>query len=196
VKGRLPIVTLLLAATALALAAIPSAAEWLVFERMRIAAGELWRVWTGHWVHFSASHLAWDVLVFVACGAFIESHGRKHFVGVVLMSATVISVALLAFEPNLHRYGGLSGIDTALMTHAGLLLLRDERSREFGAIVTGAVLLKLVADTCGLGGQIVSLPANVRTVPLSHLIGAWCGVAAMVFEVFGKTRRDAPQPLS
>ena len=64
--GRLPGVSLLLALSALAVALIPTLAGRLQYERPALAAGELWRLLTCHFTHWSAEHLAWDALVFLA----------------------------------------------------------------------------------------------------------------------------------
>ena len=49
--------------TALAVYLLPGVGEALVYDRSAILTGELWRLVTGHWVHFSASHLFYDVTV-------------------------------------------------------------------------------------------------------------------------------------
>ena len=36
---------------------------WLVYDRTALVHGELWRLWTGHLVHFSNSHLLLDTFV-------------------------------------------------------------------------------------------------------------------------------------
>ena len=65
---------------ALLLFGLPASLLWLVpgttapllYERAALLDGAWWRLWTGHWVHFSMSHLAWNVAVLLGAGAWLE----------------------------------------------------------------------------------------------------------------------------
>ena len=64
---------LLFALPAAVIAAIDPLAQATLLTRAGIGSGELWRLWTGHWVHFSSSHLGWNLGVMVLAGAELES---------------------------------------------------------------------------------------------------------------------------
>src|SRR5687767_1563642 len=75
----IPWVTLILAAAAAVVFAVPGAAEVLEFHRPAVQAGEVWRIASGHWAHFSAGHLAWSLMAFVVLGALCERRSRSRF---------------------------------------------------------------------------------------------------------------------
>ena len=59
---RLPVASLLFVVLAAALYALPGTAARLQYDRTAILHGELWRVLTGHLVHWSADQVFWDGL--------------------------------------------------------------------------------------------------------------------------------------
>lgn len=101
---------------AIVAALIPGSGPLLQFDRSAIAAGEWWRVVTGHWVHWSPDHAFWDILVFAVLGPLTERRDRRRllrFLGIALASTPL---ALVVFEPQIATYRGLSGLDTGLFT--------------------------------------------------------------------------------
>ena len=70
---ELPWRSLLLVAGAIAAYLVLGAApgDW-VFDRMAIAQGEWWRLFTGHWVHSDPTHAGWDISALLLLGALFE----------------------------------------------------------------------------------------------------------------------------
>src|SRR5271154_3414161 len=91
---RLPIATLMMVLFAVAVAAVPSAGEWLQYDRVAVAGAECWRLVTSHFVHWSGDHLFWDVLAFGVLGWLCERSGRASFLRCVGISALLIPVML------------------------------------------------------------------------------------------------------
>lgn len=136
---RLPFLLFVLPATLVAL--LTDAPAALVLTRADLAAGDWWRLWTGHWVHFSLSHLAWNLAVILVAGAWLERVQPGRLLGFTFVAAPLISAAVLTCEPHLATYGGLSGLATGI---AVLLALTElERSRRDAAF--WSVFLLLVA---------------------------------------------------
>jgi rhomboid family GlyGly-CTERM serine protease len=146
----------------------------MVYDRVAIRAGELWRLITGNWVHFSGSHLGYNLLALGFAGWLIESRGHPHFALLSLLSATVIGVAVLSFESGIQFYGGLSGVATGAIVY---LALREARNGTLHQIVLAIVLVLLGLK---LGWEsFVGQPLFARAtdsscvvVPISHLAGA------------------------
>lgn len=179
-----PFLTLGLAALAIALYGLPGTAEWLAYERQAVAAGELWRGLTAHWVHWSPDHLVWDVATFVALGAASELRSRTRFAVCLLGSGLAIGALVHWGLTGLSHYGGLSGIDCALFALLGAELWREQRraGRRFApALALGlglALALKLGVEWTTGGAMFVSdLGAGVSPVPAAHLAGAAVGLA-------------------
>src|SRR3990172_6884652 len=66
--GPIPWASPLLALLAGIVYLVPGLASSLQFDLSAIAAGEGWRIVTGHWTHVSLDHLLWDAAVFAALG--------------------------------------------------------------------------------------------------------------------------------
>lgn len=174
---RLPL--LLFVLPSLLVALLPGAPAMLVLNRAALASGQWWRLWTGHWVHFSTSHLAWNLGVTIAAGALLERARPGRLLRFTLLAAPLISAAVLIGEPQLAVYGGLSGLATGL---AALLALTElERSPRDPTPWIGFLLLVAVKS----GFDAVShrpmfshfATARVQVSPTAHLAGL--GVAVL-----------------
>lgn len=175
VRWRAVRAPLLLFALPAALVALwPGARELLVLDRTALAGGQLWRLWTGHWVHFSGSHLLWNLAVLVVAGAWLERvrPGRLWRHG--LFAAPCIGLAVLACEPGLHLYGGLSGLATGVVVLLALHQLRTpDAPRLLWAVVFALVAAKSVYDLASPDALFTryDLP-GVRTASTAHAAGA------------------------
>jgi len=189
---RLPWVTA--ATVLLALASWAGPAGWppaLVYDRTAILHGELWRLWTGHLVHFSSSHLGWDLLAVALTGIWIEGAGFRGGRWLYLAAPPAISCLLLIGDPALQSYGGLSGLATAGAVFACL----SEWQRASAPRALWGAALAAIAMKCGwdllsnhpLFAQFG--PGLVRPVPLSHLAG---GAAAVVVAWLARLDRRYP----
>jgi rhomboid family GlyGly-CTERM serine protease len=89
----------------------------LLYSRAALADGELWRLLTGHLMHFSWTHLAADIGGFLLLGVLIErEQGRATFASLLLVLALGTSAGLWLFVPELGFYGGISALNYGLLT--------------------------------------------------------------------------------
>ena len=170
-------------ALALVVYTLPGAEKNLVYDRAAILDGEVWRLITGHWVHFSASHLFYDVAVLAISGWFIEARRYRYFLPLCVLSASVIGLALLAILPEIAVYGGLSGIAMASTVYLALRALDEPppwRGAAVAALVacTGKVVLEVL-----IGDAVPTVVDGVQfvPVPLSHIVGAMSAVAVYLW---------------
>ncbi len=188
--SRLPVATFALAALALAVHMRAGAAAGLQLDRAALAAGEWWRWVTGHFTHWSANHLAWDVLVFVLLGAACEATSRWRMLITLGISIVAIPLAVLLWQPQFQTYRGLSGLDSALFGLLAVDLLweklgeADRRSVVAIVLLIIAFIAKTVFET--ITGSAVfadSAAGGFVPAPLAHLVGfvvgAFASVAAM-----------------
>jgi rhomboid family GlyGly-CTERM serine protease len=166
-------VPLLLFALPAVLLAFAQARQGL-FLLERSASGELWRLWSGHWVHFSASHLGWNLAVILVVGAWLEHLRPGLLLRHALLAAPLLSIALLAFEPNLRVYGGLSGLATGVVVLLALHQLRTPDSvRLLWAGVLALVAVKAFSDTSHASPWLARYEqTGVRTSAFAHAAGA------------------------
>jgi len=145
--------------------------SWFIWHHSVLEEGQWWRLLTGHWVHFTPSHVLQNVAVFSCCGAFLERRGHLLFLLVLLVSSLVISLGLIVCDPGLAFYGGLSGINHGLLFLVGLVWLRSGH-RGFAFALWGLLMLKLGLEFGGLKFSLVSLAGTeIRPVPMAHLLG-------------------------
>jgi rhomboid family GlyGly-CTERM serine protease len=187
-----PVFTVVCAVAAVVLHVLPAWREAAFYLRAEIFAGEGWRLWTGHLVHFTGSHLGWNLAIFVPAGIWLERLDPRGARWFYVACPLAISVLLLAFDPSLMRYGGLSGLATGvLVLLAGLQLVRRDPKEPawFWLGVLGLVVAKLVAEQISESPLLVGDLGGARTVPLAHVGGTLAAAAACLWRA--RAVRDA-----
>jgi rhomboid family GlyGly-CTERM serine protease len=184
---------LLFAWPAVIIAFAPTRHDLLLLDRAALDAGQIWRLWTGHWAHFSPSHLVWNLVVLLTVGTWLERLRPGLLLRHVVIAAPFISVALMIFEPPLRLYGGLSGLATGV---AVLLCLHHLRlatlARPLWIGVLALVAAKSIHDVFFPGSLLVGYAhAAVQPSTTAHLAGA---VVAVLLDA--ATRRVIPRPVT
>lgn len=103
-------------ALALVMVALYIAGPWvfdlLVYDRHLIDDQyQWWRIWSGHWVHWSAYHLTLNVaglLVWAMLCPLRWPAGR--WLGALAFLALAVSLWLCVVQPQMTRYAGFSGV--------------------------------------------------------------------------------------
>jgi len=181
-----PWVTFAVALAALAIRVAPNTSHFLILKPQQVFSGQLWRLWTGHLVHFGSSHLFWNLAVFVVTGAWAETLAPRRTRFFLLLAPPFISIVLLVFAPGLLMYGGLSGIAVGTFVLLAWLRLGSEKSsRWFWRAALALLAAKIVIESF-LSGPIFARISGqgIHDVPLAHIAGA---VAATV--AFGRRLR-------
>lgn len=173
---------------------LPSQQAGLIYSASAIAQGEWWRLLTGHLVHLSSSHLAYNLAAILVAGSLLEARRHPHVVLLCLFSALMISVVLYLMQPALAYYGGLSGVVIALVVYLCLHGAGERTGwgwicRSILAVVVLKTIYELVFSESPL--QLVTDQPFV-VVPLSHAMGL---VSALLLylaaDLWG--RRKTPQ---
>lgn len=150
---------------------------WLRWDREAIAAGEFWRLVTGHIVHLNPGHLVLNfaglALVWVLVG------GRYRPLGwclVIAFSVAVMDAGFWFLDPGLAWYVGLSGLLHGLLMAGTVDRLRDApvESAVLGLLVIGKLAWEQYAGP--LPGSEASSGGPV--VVNAHLYGAIAGTLA------------------
>src|SRR5687768_6172717 len=84
---------------------LPGVQPLLIYDRDAILGGEVWRLFTGHWVHFSTQHLGVDLFVFGLTGFIVEGRNCPSWRALLLSTPWLIGLGLLVAEPRLELYG-------------------------------------------------------------------------------------------
>ena len=170
---------------------LPAAGSTLLYDRGAILDGQWWRLWTGHWLHFSPSHLGWNVAVLAGAGGWLERLRPGSLPRFVLVAAPLLSAGLLAFAPDMPTYGGLSGLGAGVVVLLILEQLRrstTSRAWWFGALAL--VGLKFGLDAWSPSPLFASFGTNaVRVSSLAHILGALAAMALFLARA-GRAARD------
>lgn len=149
----------------------------LSFDRAGLAAGEWWRLLSGHFVHLGWYHLALNLLGLLALQLLCPRPLRvNEWLRRVVWLALSVSVALYAAVPDLNRYVGFSGVLHGLFLLGLVPMARNGDRLAFacllylvGKIVWEQVMGAPVSDERAIGGHVVTL---------AHLFGT---LAALVY---------------
>lgn len=170
--------------------AAPDASSLLEFDRRALLGGEVWRLWTGHLVHYSAQHALIDLATaFIAAIIAAQSFGARRALAALALGAPFISVGLLLAAPQLAHYRGASGLAVllAVMAGAGLWPRVDDTRAASGRVVRPALgvlavalAVKIGAEAGGVSLGWSDLPGDVVVAWQAHLLGAVAGAAAVL----------------
>jgi rhomboid family GlyGly-CTERM serine protease len=171
----------------------------LAYDRAAILDGQLWRLMTGHWVHFSQSHLVYDTLVLGMAGGIIEQSSRKLFASLCLLASFLTGIAMLVFEPRLNICGGLSGLATAAIIFLAATGLKEKGMwRWFSATVLLLAAAKILFEAVTGNFLFLNSPeTSFVPVPINHFTGAVVGFGFGI-RVIPKEQSEvmAPSPAS
>lgn len=156
------------------LAALPQCHDTLLFDRTAILGGQFWRLWTGHWIHFSPSHLFWNVAALSFTGAWLEARHPGLPLRYAAFAAPLISIGLLVLEPNMITYGGLSGLGTGIVALLGISLCRSPGFDRISGISILVLLgLKLSHDFLHSTPLLSDFEsATIQASTTAHIFGA------------------------
>jgi rhomboid family GlyGly-CTERM serine protease len=89
----------------------PGGLEHLRYDRIGLAHGEVWRIFSAHFVHLNLFHLFLNLCGLVLiCELQWGTMPLRHGFGLMVTSAAAIGMALWWLQPELEWYAGLSGV--------------------------------------------------------------------------------------
>ena len=181
-RARIPRVFLALGALALVIQLNPAWREALIYNRHAIGQGEVWRMWTGHWVHFGWPHFVVDAGLFLILGWMLERPHRRAALTALVLMPLFVSAGILVFDPAMERYAGLSALNLGLLIYLALQgWQRDWRDWFWPAVLViyvAEVIFEIMSGGTG-GGMIKFDDPSVRVATGAHVasavyaIGAW-----------------------
>lgn len=167
---------LALLALFLVLAVLPGAADLLCYQREAIAAGQWWRVVTGHFVHLNLSHALMNGAGTLLLALVLrEELPVRDWWKLVVAAPLVISLGLWWKQPDLVSYVGFSGVLHGLL-YCGVLRLVPQ-----APVLALGVLAFLVArqgweQTSAYDPDYLRSLIGGRVMPDAHLFGALAGL--------------------
>ena len=149
--------------------------ERLVYQRQLINQGELWRLFTGHFLHTNLNHLLLNltalVLLWLLHGHF---YSVKNYSLLFITSALICSVGLFYGAPDVQQYVGLSGVLHGIFMFGAIMDIRHQDKTGY-LLLTGVWLKIAYEQLYGASEQISSL-INATVAIDAHLWGAVGGL--------------------
>lgn len=170
----LPWRTLLLTIFALAAYLMLGAAPDLwVFDRAAIAQGQIWRLFTGHWVHSDLEHAIWDIGALGVLAGLFENRLQWRLLLALIIGTLGVDIWLWWGDTTLQLYCGLSGILNSLLALGLIKLWRELRHPLIWLIGLGAVA-KVVLEISS--GEAILTQTAWASVPEVHAVGFLSGM--------------------
>ncbi len=172
----------------------PAWRDLLIYDRTALAQGQVWRIWTGHLVHFGWPHFIADAGLFFILGWLLEAkHPWFSRLALILMPA-FISAVLYWFDAAMARYGGLSAVNLGLLLFLALQGWRHDWADWFWPAVlliyVGEVIFEAVQGGRG-GGMIRFDDPGIHVATSAHLASA--AYALLAWLIAWRKRRPVVQ---
>lgn len=143
-------------------------AGWLKISLAQVSEGQIWRLFTPVFLHFSLWHLLFNLLWLRDLGSVLEGKlGTMAFAFVVALVAVASNLAQFAVGGS--GFGGMSGVIYGLF---GYIWIRGKREFDFGVVLSpmtsGMLMVFLAMGMFGLLGA---------TANAAHFVGLIAGGA-------------------
>lgn len=118
------------------------------YQREAVLNGQWWRLPGCHLVHLDSMHLATNVAaLFVISTIFADTLRSREQALALLFAAATVDLGLLASEPQVSYYAGLSGALHGLLAAGAVVWVRD-RPR-WGGLLWAGIICKLMIEYSG-----------------------------------------------
>jgi rhomboid family GlyGly-CTERM serine protease len=148
-----------------------------VYQYQLISQGELWRIFTGHFLHTNGIHLLLNLAALILLWAL---HGHfynlKNYSLLFITSALICSAGLFYFSPEIHQYVGLSGVLHGILVFGAILDIRYKDKT--GYLLFIGVWLKIVHEQYYGASKQVSTLIDANVAIDAHL---WGAVGGLIF---------------
>ncbi len=168
----------------------PESASVLIYDRSALISGEFWRFFTCHFVHFSNTHLAYNLFAFGIAVYIIEKKRYADFYLLYLCSAFAISVSLFILKPAMALYGGLSGIACGSLYYCALMGVKETPAWQRISFLTLIFIPLKIAVEFYNSASILPYGEHQSfiSMPASHIIGC---LAAVLFYIAQNVSKKA-----
>jgi rhomboid family GlyGly-CTERM serine protease len=150
----------------------------LRWDRAALAAGQAWRLLSGHFVHLDLQHAVLNVLgLLLIWMLFARAFSRVQWLAIVVAGVAAVDLGLWLVNVELQWYVGASGVLHAAMA-AGIVRRMIEHDRI--AWVLGVLgIAKLLQEH--FTGALPFTTSGAMIVTDAHLYGALAGMICGVF---------------
>ena len=148
-----------------------------VYQYQLIIQGELWRIFTGHFLHTNGIHLLLNLAALILLWAL---HGHfynlKNYSLLFITSALICSAGLFYFSPEINQYVGLSGVLHGIFVFGAIMDIRHKDKT--GYLLFIGVWLKIAHEQFYGASKQVSTLIDANVAIDAHL---WGAVGGLIF---------------
>ncbi|MBL0709679.1 MAG: rhombosortase [Colwellia sp.] len=157
--------------------------SFFVYQRSSISQGEIWRLFTGHFLHTNSYHLLLNlaalIMLWLLHGRF---YSQANYTLLFLFSALTTSLGIYYFSPDLQQYVGLSGVLHGVFIFGAILDIRA--NDKTGYLLLLGVWLKIAHEQVYGASTEVSHLINANIAIDAHLWGALGGLLFSISYLF------------
>jgi rhomboid family GlyGly-CTERM serine protease len=175
--GRYGVVLLLVAVALLLLGSWGEPGrELLQYQRERIAAGQWWRLFSAHWVHWGTRHLLFNLAGLGLLWAMLARHFKpRQWLMIALVTTVAIDLGLWILQPAIAWYVGASGVLHGGWAAGGMAEWRWREPRTWPLLLV--LFLKLgYEQLTGASAVLAGMPVVLS----AHVYGALGGALAAI----------------
>jgi len=187
-RSRLTILVLPAATMALAAAGGAALQAALRYDRVAVAAGQWWRLFTAHLVHLNTRHLLFNLAgLLLLWLLFAREFRATRWLAIAACTMAVIDAGLWFGEPQVLWYVGASGVLHGLWSAGGWAQWRRRSLASTLPLIL--LLLKLLVEQWRGASMVVgALPV----VLAAHVYGACGGLLLPLLWQLRESRRARP----
>lgn len=189
--SKFPVLTLLLVLGCLLMFLLPTVSDFFLYDREKIFAGQWWRLLTGAGVHFSWSHLIYNVVILLIAGWLLEQESRARFVWLVLITPVLSGLYFLLFLPEMKSYAGLSSIVSAVAVFVCLInIIKTPEKKWLWILILILFAAKVIYEGIIQQAFFVSYDSTIiQVVPSAHIIGAMVAIVMAASSFITKSNK-------
>ena len=156
-----------------------SLSDSLVYQRILVNQGELWRVFSGHFFHTNGFHFLLNGAAVIMLWAL---HGHfytiKTYSFIFIVSAITCAIGIHWFSLDINQYVGLSGVLHGLFIWGAI---EDIKAKErTGYLLLLGILFKIAHEQFYGASEDVASLIGANVAINAHLWGAIGGVVAIL----------------
>ena len=149
--------------------------DFFVYQKQLLGQGEIWRLFTGHFLHTNIYHLLLNLAALIMLWLL---HGRFYstlnYTALFLLTALITSLGLYYFSPDLQQYVGLSGVLHGVFVFGALMDIRAKDKT--GYLLFIGVWLKIAHEQIYGASTDISTLIAANVAIDAHLWGALGGL--------------------
>lgn len=148
--------------------------EGFAYIRSGLEDGQLWRLITGHYVHFTVYHALMNAVgVVLVCVVLLYRQSLLFFCGINVALPVMISAGLWFFYDNIEQYRGYSAVIYGLM--AAGLILEWRNHKEMYSLALLLLVAKIIYEQLpNYDVDYLTAEIGVPVAIEAHLLG-FCG---------------------